>query len=139
MRLSWNVCLHSASFKDLPMQTAARHILQYFALPALAGAVWISLPNPHAQARPQYLKQFSVSYPELKEPLTETKCGVCHAGPTKKEHKPYGKAILTALGKGENIKDPKTIAAALIAAEKHPSGVKGKTFGDLIKSGKLPE
>ena len=121
------------------MQNSIRGFFQYFAVPALAGAIWISLPNPHAQARPQYLKQFASSYPALKEQAAETKCGVCHAPGSKKERNIYGVAVRKALKQKENIKDPQAIVAALKAAEKLPSSLPNQTFGELIKSGKLPE
>ena len=119
------------------MLQATRRVVQYLALPALVGAVIIST-NPHAEARPQYLKQFAETYPGLSEPLTETKCGLCHTPGSKKERIAYGEALLKALKDGENVKDVKQLTAALRATEGMPSSTAETTFGQLIQDGKLP-
>ncbi|MBT5020783.1 MAG: hypothetical protein HON04_18785 [Planctomicrobium sp.] len=93
-----------------------------------------------AEARPQYLKGFVGQY-DISE-ATELKCGVCHGskdgkpGGDKKKVSDYGKALGKALGK-KNVKGADDIKAALKAAEKGDAG-DGKTFGDLLKAGKLP-
>ena len=95
-----------------------------------------------AQARPDYYKTFSDKYPDLKT-LAEAdpvkKCGVCH-GADKKMRNDYGKAYGTALGE-KNVKhadNAKKLEEALKKIESEKSGTDGKTFGDLIKDGKLP-
>ena len=55
----------------------------------------------------------------------------------KKEKNNYGAAFGKALG-AKNEKDGEKIKAALIKAEGEKSAVDGKTFGDLLKDGKLP-
>lgn len=119
------------------MLKATRRIVQYLALPALVGTVIVST-NPHAEARPQYLKHFGEAYPGLEEPLKETKCGLCHTPGSKKERIAYGDALLKALKDGENIKDAKQVTDALRATEGMPSSTMGTTFGQLIQEGKLP-
>src|SRR5690606_29569310 len=107
--------------------------------PALAGAVWLSLPTPSAEARPQYFEQFNKTYPTLAKAAESQKCGVCHGMGSKKERNHYGKAIVGALGESKNVKELKEVEKAIKAAESKESSTKGKTFGDLIKEGKLPE
>jgi len=100
---------------------------------AIVGAAMMA---PEAQARPQYLKGFITAYPDLEEGAKMKKCGMCHPK-DKKMRIDYGKAVGSGLTK-KNEKDAKAIEAALKKAE----GVKssgGKTFGEMIKDGKLPE
>ena len=92
--------------------------------------------GPEAQARPDYLKAFNATYPTLKAEAEAAKCGVCHPEEKKAVRNDYGKAMGTALGE-KNVKEEKKIVEALkkAEAEKSPDG---KTFGELIKEGKLP-
>jgi hypothetical protein len=104
---------------------------------AFAGAAMVSGPQD-AQARPDYLnKGFNVVYPALKDQAETAKCGICHFGEKKSNRNDYGMAVGEALG-AKNVKDEKAIADALKKAEAGKSSVEGKTFGDLIKAGKLP-
>lgn len=89
-----------------------------------------------AEARPQYLKEFLAKYPDVAEAKT-VKCGVCHPDKDKKVRNDYGKAMGKGLG-DKNQKDTDKIGSAMTEAEKEKSGVDGKTFGDLLKDGKLP-
>ena len=90
-----------------------------------------------AQARPDYLsKGFTPTYPALKAEIETAKCGVCH-GSDKKVRNDYGKAVGAALGEPK-VTDVEKIKAALKKAEGEKSSTEGKTFGDLIKDGKLP-
>jgi hypothetical protein len=114
-------------------------------------AAWAFLLTcaPHsAEARPQYLKAFTAKYSEVKEQAGEQqKCAVCHGGPKGKSAKirnDYAQALDKALKEAmndkeaKNIKDVEKINAALDAVAK----VKYKddqTYGDLLKSGKLPD
>lgn len=89
-----------------------------------------------AEARPNYLKEFTAKYPDVKEAGTQ-KCNVCHMGKSKKDRNPYGMAVGKALG-AKKVKDADKIKEAYGKAEKEKSAVEGKTFGDLLKDGKLP-
>ena len=90
-----------------------------------------------AQARPDYLnKGFTPAYPALKAEIETAKCGICH-GSDKKVRNDYGKAFGAALGEPK-VTDVEKIKAALKKAEAEKSSTEGKTFGDLIKDGKLP-
>ena len=101
---------------------------------ALAAAnVWLA---PTADARPEYNTQFWDAYPSLKDLKDATKCEACH-GKDKKVRNDYGKSVGEALGEAK-VKDAEKIKGALKKAEAGKSSVDGKTFGDLIKDGKLP-
>jgi len=89
-----------------------------------------------ADARPPYNKEFYELYPSLKEFKDTTKCDACH-GKDKKVRNDYGKAFGEALG-APKVTDVEKIKAALKTAEEKKSATEGKTFGDLIKDGKLP-
>lgn len=91
-----------------------------------------------AQARPDYNKTFwDVYKKELGSQAEAVKCGACHFGQEKKNRNDYGKAVGEAIGE-KNVKDIDKIKAALEKASKGKSATEGKTFGDLIKDGKLP-
>ena len=94
-----------------------------------------------AQARPLYLKHFITNHKNLTKQAKKTKCNVCHYGKKKKNHNDYGKALKKEFAKNKkkkNVKDVKIIKAVMKKVAKKKSSVKGKTFGDLIKAGKLP-
>jgi len=55
----------------------------------------------------------------------------------KKKRNNYGMALRKALGK-KNVKKSDVIKKALKSIESGKSAVAGKTFGDLLKAGKLP-
>ena len=105
---------------------------------AVAGLVVVGSIN-RADARTQYKKAFEKKYPDLvkkhgkKGKLT---CNVCHEGKSKKKHNVYGETLKTMISKKE--KDTKKIDEALTKGEKEKSAIKDKTFGDVIKDGKLP-
>jgi len=110
---------------------------------ALIGSILVSSTN-NAQARPKYKTTFDKQYKELKAKV-KTSCNVCHVPKKKKtERNNYGAALLKSL-KGvvdeipkKGVADVDKIKEALTKAEKEKSAVKDKTFGDLIKDGKLP-
>lgn len=105
---------------------------------ACCAAVAAMAVGPEAQARPDYQnKGFIPAYPALKAEIETAKCGVCHYGDKKSNRNDYGKAVGEALGE-KNVKDEEKIKAAIKKAEAGKSSVEGKTFGDLIKDGKLP-
>jgi len=89
------------------------------------------------QARPQYLKAFTGQYPKLKAAATKKKCGVCHPEKKKKVRNAYGKALGSKVGK-KNQQDAAALKKALTDSEK-AKGKDGKTFGEQINGGKLPE
>ena len=91
---------------------------------------------PNADARPNYNKEFWDNYPSLKDHKDTAKCDACH-GKEKKVRNDYGKAVGEALGAAK-VTDAEKIKAAFKTAEDKKSSVEGKTFGDLIKDGKLP-
>jgi hypothetical protein len=91
-----------------------------------------------AQARPDYNKAFWAMYEkEIGKEAETTKCNACHFGQEKKNRNDYGKAVGEAIGE-KNSKDGDKIKKGLEKAAKGKSSVEGKTFGDLIKDGKLP-
>ncbi len=113
-------------------------LLFMFGSAAVALAV-IAIDAPQAEARPKYLAVFSDEYSSLKAEIDKSKCAVCH--PTsdnrkKTKRNDYGTALEKALGE-KNVSEMDKIKSALkkIESEKSESGT---TFGDLIKSGKLP-
>ncbi len=92
-----------------------------------------------AQARPKYKGAFEKQYPEVvtKEGKDgKLTCAVCHEGDDKKKRNNYGEALGKNTGKNEM--DEAKLKEALEKTEKEKSAVKDKTFGDLLKDGKLP-
>ena len=72
------------------------------------------------------------------------KCNVCHKGTSKKDHNEYGVALkkfITKKGydalKANPVAAAKYITDGLASGEAEKSAA-GKTFGELIKEGKLP-
>ncbi len=90
-----------------------------------------------ADARPQYKSAFEKKYPKVKA-ANKITCDVCHVKgeKNKKKRNNYGTALAKAIKK--NQKDKAKIAEALHKTEKEKSAIKDKTFGDLLKDGKLP-
>ena len=120
------------------MRRTSRRILRYLVLPAAAGALWLSLSGDSAEARPQYFEKFKKTYEPLAETAESKRCAVCHGMGKKTERNAYGKALVETLGEGKNVKEAAAVEKALRAAEAKKSEVAGKTFGELIKEGKLP-
>lgn len=104
---------------------------------AFVGAALLT-GSQDAQARPGHLKNFNTTYPAIKVLAEEAKCTVCHFGEKKTNRNDYGKAVGEALGGEKNVKEAEKVEAALKKAEAMKSSTEGKTFGDLIKDGKLP-
>jgi hypothetical protein len=104
-----------------------------------------ALSAPNAQARPLYLKQFAKKYPAVSNAAKMKKCLVCHPGKNRKMRNNYGQAVAAGLGKNakgqqnKNVKNAKQIDAALTKAEAAKSKKSGKTFGEMIEEGNLPE
>jgi hypothetical protein len=106
----------------------------------VAGAVLVGgvlfLGVESVQARPNYCKTFIAEYANVDAAKT-AKCAICHDGePKDKKWNNYGQAYGKALGKKKA--DDAEAKAALEKAAGEKSAVDGKTFGDLIKDGKLP-
>lgn len=107
---------------------------------ALIAACILSAPQ-QAQARPEYQKAFLGKYGEneaIKKAVEEKKCGVCH-GMKKSDRSEYAKALGKALD-AKMVKDEKKILEALgkVDEMKIKDG-EDKTYGALLKDGKLPE
>ena len=95
----------------------------------------------------QFLKLYKVdkSSPEksdFEKAVLEAKCFVCHQGKkSKKNRNRYGANLSKLLDKKKDAKNPKKIVEALNKVAKmhiDPKDKESPTFGDLIKSGKLP-
>lgn len=95
-------------------------------------------------ARAQYKAAVAKAYPDLEKALgKKISCTACHPVKSKKERNDYGVAFGKALmhkdvGGKKNDKDKEKLKKAIAAVAKEKSSTKGKTFGDLIKDGKLP-
>ena len=100
---------------------------------AVIGSMLITQPRD-AEARPGHRKIFEKEYPKVN--IKKVKCNVCHEGKSKKKRNVYGKALGKLMKKNE--KDKKKVVEALKKVEKEKSAIKDKTFGDLLKAGKLP-
>ena len=102
----------------------------------LCGIWLICCAGQLAEARPNYSREFWNAYGV---PLAAHKknCLACHAGEEKQVRNHYGIALQKKL-EAKNVNIPARIKAALDAVEQEPSAIEGKTFGDLIKDGKLP-
>ncbi|MCA9155627.1 MAG: hypothetical protein R3C99_20290 [Pirellulaceae bacterium] len=110
-----------------------------FGLTAVVGAFLIGVlasPARQAEARPNYCKIVIEHYKDVPA-MAEAKCGICHPGKDKKERNNYGMALGKALGAPKQM-DAAKIMEAIKKVEGEPSAVEGKTFGDLLKEGKLP-
>jgi hypothetical protein len=113
-----------------------------FALVVLA----LTAAPEQAQARPLYRQIFAQKYPELKQLEMEKKCGICHPVSGKnKIHNDYGYALKKKLGETKNEKDKEKLAKLITELEeekgatpKEPDSKEMRTFGELIKEGKLP-
>ena len=90
------------------------------------------------EARPSNKKVFDATYEKVAKD-NKTTCFVCHEegeGKTKKDRNNYGQALAKNIAVNE--KDEAKIKEALVKTEKEKSAIKDKTFGDLLKEGKLP-
>jgi hypothetical protein len=108
---------------------------------ALTGGI---LARP-AFAIKQFQDEFKSLYVQEGTPLAaeveRVKCNVCHVGKDKKERNAYGKALDERLDKKADKDDKEKIRKMLEEVAALPSDPEKKdspTFGDLIKSGKLP-
>jgi predicted Ser/Thr protein kinase len=108
---------------------------------ALTGG-WLAQP---AFAIKQFQDEFKSLYVQEGTPLAaeveRVKCNICHVGKDKKERNAYGKALDERLDKKADKDDKEKIRKMLEEVAALPSDPDKKdspTFGDLIKSGKLP-
>ncbi|PHS05516.1 MAG: hypothetical protein COA78_15205 [Blastopirellula sp.] len=122
----------------------------------LFGALAVVMNANEASATSDINKTFIAKY-NVKEPKTDSekalsalaakaKCNVCHIGKKKKDRNEFGQAIAKLVDKDEMkaLKSAKKteeltkmITDALNKVEKEKNKA-GKTFGELIKAGKLP-
>lgn len=111
----------------------------------LCGAFVIGLSLPSVKAVPPFKKEFDAMYVKpdgtaaekaLAAAAAEAKCNICHVGKDKKDRNAYGKELAKHLKKddGKNVEKIKK-ALTDVESAKSPGG---KTFGELIKEGKLP-
>ncbi len=91
--------------------------------------------STQVEARPNYKKAFDTNYEKVAKD-NKTTCNVCHDGDDKKKRNNYGEALGKNIAKME--KDEAKIKEAFTKTEKEKSAVADKTFGDLLKEGKLP-
>lgn len=110
-----------------------RKLVSCVVIAAVAGLMVLSQP---AQARMEYFNAFKGKYSNLQKADLDKKCAICHAANDKKMRSDYAKAVEKALG-AKMVKDMEKINKALDEAAKGDAG-DGKTYGDLLKDGKLP-
>ena len=100
----------------------------------------------NASALPPFNSAWMEKYNEGKKNavFTEAKCNVCHAGESKKMKNEYGKAVGKYLTKAkytqikeDEAKAKQYILEGLQKAEGE-KGSTGKSYGELLKAGKLP-
>jgi hypothetical protein len=108
---------------------------------AVAGVASLGLDVRQAEAFPPFKVAFDKMYMTEGSAMHKalegkSNCNVCHLGTKdKKKRNEYGVALDKLLSK-DDAKQPEKIAAALAKVESEKSG--DKTFGELIKEGKLP-
>ena len=126
--------------------------MKKFVVTLLVGAFALTVCLGSVHARPAYPNMAGENYKDSEAIVAKTKaadkCNLCHdaASKSKKDHNEFGKALKVHMPADEfmKLKDPadkeklaKKLGEALKAteADKHSSG---KTFGEVIKAGKLP-
>jgi hypothetical protein len=111
-----------------------RKVVTLLTAVAVAGAIFMYSARP-AQAQMQYMKAMAAKYEGVAAQIDTQKCAVCH-GKQKTQRSEYAKALEKALGE-KKVKDVEKINSALdaVAAMEYADG---KTYGDLLKEGKLP-
>lgn len=113
-------------------------VLMLMAVIVAIGA--FTLATGSVEARPNYKKEWDAKYlmpgsPMAKAlPAGKSNCNLCHQGTKdKKTRNEYGKALGKLINKEMDAEKIKT-ALSKVESEK----VGDKTFGELIKEGKLP-
>jgi len=116
-----------------------RCLLAAVSLAAVFAVFVLASSAPPAQAKPPYLATFKREYINADNAKSElaknADCRICHTSTKKGEASwnRYGEDVKAALV-GKKAVD----AGVLKAVAGKPSGVEDKTYGDLIKEGKLP-
>ena len=114
---------------------------------AVASLLLVSAMSTKSLAIIQFHKEFVAAYVETSKNeefvklVTEAKCYICHVGKKRTKRNAYGQQLAELLDKKKDKSDKKKIQEALAkVAEMHsdPEDEKSPTFGELIKSGKLP-
>jgi hypothetical protein len=102
-----------------------------------------SMAQP-VSAVPNFKKAFESMYVKPNTPLAKeietAKCNICHMGESKKMRNAYGQELAKYLKKTDKDNKPKIDAALKKVEDVHsdPANPKSPTYGELIKSGKLP-
>lgn len=115
----------------------------FLATGIIALTVIIYCSPAQVEARQQYFNAFKEKYSDVKGAET-AKCAICHVGPNKKMRNDYGQALqkklkeVTGDDEVKDLKDTDKINEALTKVEEENSATKGKTYGDLLKAGKMP-
>lgn len=124
--------------------------MKKFVVTLFVGAFAMSAFLGSAQARPPYAPIVGEHYKDSEAIAAKAKaadkCNLCHdaASKSKKDRNEYGKALAKHFGEDafKKVKDDKEALAKALnealkatEADKHSSG---KTFGEVIKAGKLP-
>ena len=112
---------------------------------AVCAVAVVGFAHSSADAIPPFQKVFYAEYldnsdnAEFVAAVKEVKCNLCHDpdSKSKKDRNPYGDALSKLLDKKEDKDNTEKVVASLktVSEAKSPSGA---TFGELIKSGKLP-
>ena len=97
-----------------------------------------------ADARPVYKTKFVAVYGKTNAAAKKAGCKACHPGKSKKDRNDYGYALSKLVKpadfkgkKGKSEESQKKLAEAFKKLEKEKNA-DGKTFGELLKAGKLP-
>ncbi|HTU25277.1 MAG TPA: hypothetical protein VMF30_07770 [Pirellulales bacterium] len=125
-----------------------------FTLLAVVLAVALSWRAASVQAYPEFKEEFDKKYVKdanvpgiaaeekaLSQAAGTAKCNICHVkGENKKVRNSYGEALDKLLDKGDKKNVAKINKALDSAADEKsdPNVANSPTFGELIKSGKLP-
>lgn len=109
----------------------------------LAACLTIASAARPAFAIKHFFDEFRAVYVREGTPLAaavdQVRCGVCHEGARKTDRNAYGTALANYLDKRRDKDDVVKIIEALATISKLPSRVPGKTFGDLLSEGSLPD
>lgn len=107
----------------------------------IVGLVLFCLIVRPTEARPKFRKIFQTTYATqyAGKDFGIESCMICHdkSNQQQRPRNNYGDA-LTELLPTTNTTDEALIQSALKSAEEKPSAIEGKTFGDLIREGRLP-
>ncbi|WP_157606170.1 hypothetical protein [Schlesneria paludicola] len=108
---------------------------------SVVGLLSLCLIVPNTEARPKFRKIFQTTYETqfAGKDFGIESCTICHdkVNNNLRPRNNYGDTLAELLPK-KNTTDEATIQSALKDAEEKPSAIEGKTFGDLIREGRLP-